>query len=340
MTWWEPLHLEVRKSVEIIQGDNNKDNLIAFTIRNNSSLDQTYKVTVNRSYTTNVKVNKGSVSKIVEVTESLVTGRNLVEVASNDDVESNYIINWNIPTDPKSNFEMVEISSDFNDKVTNIFTPQYFSPRSPYPTQAIPTHGFGDWCTFDEHPNIDDTGLRHSAGEKGEIKALNIPFKTVGVSDQENIAFTSQWDNYPEKITVPLSGSGDHLYLLMAGSTHHMQFAMVSALVEVNYKDGTSEQLELINPDTWYPIEQDYYHDGFAFNTRGVRPPRLYLKTGKLHLDSYDVLKVNGTNRIDGGAASILDLPLNPEKELDNLTLSTISNDVVIGLMGVTIKRD
>lgn len=340
MTWWEPLHLEVRKSVEIISGENNKDNLIAFTIRNNDSLEQNYNVTVNRSYSTNVKVKKGAISKIIEVTEGLVTGRNLVEVVNNDHIESEYIINWNIPTDLESNFEMVEITSAFNDKVTNIFTPQYFSPRSPYPTQAIPTHGFGDWCTFDEHPNIDDTGLRQSAGEKGEIKALNIPFKTVGVSDQENIAFTSQWDNYPEMITVPLCGNGDHVYLLMAGSTHHMQFAMVSAMVEVNYKDGTSEQLELINPDTWYPIEQDYYHDGFAYNTRGVRPPRLYLKTGKLHLDSYDVLKVNGTNRIDGGAASILDLPLNPEKELDNLTLSTISNDVVIGLMGVTIKRD
>lgn len=340
MFWWEPLHLEVRKSVEIFEGENNKDNLIAFTIRNNSSSDQSYRVTVNRSYTTNVEVKQGSVSEIVEVTEGLVTGRNLVELAYNDDIESGYITNWVIPTDPKSNFEMVEISSVFNDKLTNIFTPQYFSPRSPNPTQALPTHGFGDWCTFDEHPNIDDSGLRQSAGEKGVINALNIPFKTVGVSYLENIAFTSQWDNYPEKITIPLSGNGDHLYLLMAGSAHHMQFAMVRALLKVNYKDGTSETLELINPDTWSPIEQDYYHDGFAFNTRGVRPPRLYLKTGKLHLDSYEVLKVNGTNHIDGGGASILDLPLNLDKELDNLTLSTVANDVVIGLMSVTIKRN
>ena len=39
---------------------------------------------------------------------------------------------------------------------------------------------------------------------------------------------------------------------------------------------------------------------------------------------------------IEGGAGVLLDMPLNPSKELSHLTLETLSNDVVIGLMGVT----
>ena len=42
---------------------------------------------------------------------------------------------------------------------------------------------------------------------------------------------------------------------------------------------------------------------------------------------------------IDGGAATVLDLPLNKNKELKNLVLKTIANDVVIGLMAVTLLR-
>ncbi len=42
---------------------------------------------------------------------------------------------------------------------------------------------------------------------------------------------------------------------------------------------------------------------------------------------------------IDGGAAKVLDMPLNASKELQSLTLKTITNDVVIGLMSVTLQR-
>ena len=39
------------------------------------------------------------------------------------------------------------------------------------------------------------------------------------------------------------------------------------------------------------------------------------------------------------GAGIILDMPLHPQKTLQSLTISTLSNDVVIGLMGVTLQR-
>src|SRR5665648_837827 len=126
--------------------------------------------------------------------------------------------------------------------------------------------------------------------------------------------------------------------LRMAGSWHHMQSRMTNGIVKVEYTDGTKEELQLVSPDNWWPIEQDFY-DGYAFRVDGVRPLRLYLKTGEWHLDSYSIYSKNKTRKIEGGAASVLDLPLNPKKELMKLTLETRTNDVVIGLMAVTLVK-
>ena len=42
---------------------------------------------------------------------------------------------------------------------------------------------------------------------------------------------------------------------------------------------------------------------------------------------------------IDGGAATVLEMQLDASKELKSLTLKTLANDVVIGLMSVTLQR-
>jgi len=42
---------------------------------------------------------------------------------------------------------------------------------------------------------------------------------------------------------------------------------------------------------------------------------------------------------LPGGAGTVLDMPLNPSKELKCLTVRTLANEVVIGLMGVTLAR-
>lgn len=43
------------------------------------------------------------------------------------------------------------------------------------------------------------------------------------------------------------------------------------------------------------------------------------------------------TSKISGGAATVLDLPLDPARELKALKLRATANEVVIGLMAVTL---
>ena len=129
--------------------------------------------------------------------------------------------------------------------------------------------------------------------------------------------------------------------MLMAGSTNPMQSRMVNGEVRINYSDGTTEILSLVNPVNWWPIEQDYLNDGYAFTTNGYRPLRYYLKKGIATTSDHEYITIRGfTNRgIDGGAATILDLPLDIKKELKSIVIHTIANDVVIGLMSLTLVR-
>ena len=85
---------------------------------------------------------------------------------------------------------------------------------------------------------------------------------------------------------------------------------------------------ELVNPDNWCPIEQDFYVDGQAFTVVSPRPYRIHFKTGLVSNDLGKDLGIKGVygRSIEGGAGVLLDMPLNPSKELSHLTLETLSD--------------
>lgn len=237
-----------------------------------------------------------------------------------------------------SKCEPVVMDEQFNSAVTDIFRNEYLSPRSPYTTLQIPKQGIGEWCHPLHTVDIDDSGLRSSV-QKGVLNTkLGVPFRTP--AEGPNIAFTSLWDNYPDSLTVSLKGKASRAYLLMAGSTNHMQCHIDNGLIRVYYKDGTCDKMALRNPDNWAPIEHIFFEDGMAFNRHAPALYRLRLKTGEVSNNFGEELGFPGASReLDGGAAILLEMPLNSDKKLSHLVLETLSNDVVIGLMGITLQR-
>lgn len=236
-------------------------------------------------------------------------------------------------------FSTINLQPYFNDQVTQLFKNKYMSPRPQSTTLQLPWQGIGNWCYPLTDANISDSGLRARAGAANTVFLGNIPFATPSAMDAKNILFTSRWDNYPVSATLPLSGKAAHAYLLMAGSTNPMQSRFTNGIVVVKYKDGSSDSLELVNPQNWYPIEQDYLVDGFAFTTGAPKPYRLLLKTGTFVKEIPKLSSIKGyTNRaIEGGAATVIEMPLDQHKELASLAVETRANDVVVGLMGVTL---
>jgi hypothetical protein len=126
--------------------------------------------------------------------------------------------------------------------------------------------------------------------------------------------------------------------LLVAGSTNHMQSRLTNGEVAATYADGATAVLPLVNPTTWWPIEEDYFIDDYQFHRPEAIPPRVDLKTGRVRLLEIEKFKGRG-GHVDGGAATVLELPLDPVKRLKSLTVRAVANEVVIGLMSATIER-
>ena len=237
--------------------------------------------------------------------------------------------------------EPVNLDPYFNDRVTQIFRNEYRSPRSPFVSLAQPKQGIGAWAGHvNATAGIDDTGFRARAAEHGGHLPLpnGVRFATPGPGEAANVLFTSQWDNYPTEAAVPLQGRARQVVLLMAGSTNWMQSRMENGEIVVRYTDGSDTRLGLHNPTNWWPIEQDYFIDDYQFRRPEPIPPRVNLKTGEVRL--LDVREFKGRGgRVEGGAATVLELSLDPTKELESLTVRAITNEVIIGLMAATLVR-
>jgi hypothetical protein len=237
--------------------------------------------------------------------------------------------------------EAVDLAPFFNDRVTRIFRNEYRSPRSPFVSLALPKQGIGGWAgDWNATADIDDRGLRAAAARNGGWLVLpnGVRFLTPAAAGARNIIFTSRWENYPAEATVPLHGHSGRVYLLMAGSTGPMQSRTENGEVVVAYRDGASDTLALVNPQTWWPIEQDYFTDAYQFRIPGALPTRVNLATGEVRV--LDAAHFSGTGgRIAGGAATVLSLPLSSGRELRSITVRALANDVVIGLMAATLER-
>ncbi|EHQ24240.1 DUF4450 domain-containing protein [Mucilaginibacter paludis] len=344
--WWVAADIEIAPDVQIIANDQLNNNSLTFKLKINLD-DFKGKVVVNpgiNQFVSDIVIGKKNISESITVPiNNLITGSNVIRIEYNNKFLQQTITNWNIKKESAAQQETINLTPYFNDQVTNIFKNKYLSPRPKSVTLQLPWQGIGNWCYPLVEANIDDSGLRRAVGDKNEFDTpQHIRFATPGKAGEKNILFTSQWDNYPKQAEVPLTGRASHAYFLMAGSTNPMQSRITNGEVIIEYTDHTTEVLELKNPQTWWPIEQDYEDDGYAFQLNAARPIRVYLKSGLAATAFNDFKSIKGfSNRgIDGGAGTILDLPLNPAKELKALQLKTLANDVMIGLMAVTLVRN
>jgi hypothetical protein len=348
LRWRQPIVFEIRPAYEILPCEKQDADKICFRIRNNTSdaIRRPISVTAG-SITSRIALDIPAYGTSEEVTllakeNHLLPGTNavLADFGEGKKIEG-AVINWKLDAKHAAiHWEKVDLVSVFNDRLTRIFQNEYLSPRSPYCSLAIPKQGIGSWCNYAKTFDVDDAGLRKAADANGGQVVLpqGIPFQTSGSGEAKNILFTSQWDNYPAEATVRLGGKASHLYLLTAGSTNSMQSQFDNGEVIITYADGTTQRLALRNPTTWWPIDQDYFIDDFGFRRPEALPPRVNLKSGLVRVPDFSEFKGQGGG-VPGGAATVLDMPLNPEKELKSLTVRTLANEVIIGLMSITLVR-
>jgi hypothetical protein len=140
---------------------------------------------------------------------------------------------------------------------------------------------------------------------------------------EQNVAFTSLWDNWPRSITIPVNQKSEAIWLLLAGTTNPMQTRIANAEVRFCYADGVVEQTPLVPPENFWTLcplggrDYDYGRDAFAL----PKIPPLTVQLG------------------ENCRAILLSWKLRPHAELVNITLETLSQEVVIGVMGVSLME-
>ncbi len=345
LVWYKPYHITIRPDVYLVYNKGQAADQIDFDIISSSNIPDV-EILVNPGFQNPSKLGNLTVGKknFTFSNEYLIPGSNRIVIKSNSKtLLDTVVINWNVKPSKINETVHIDLATVYNDRITRIFDNLYETPRPFISTLQLPTQGIGNWCYPLIKPILEDEGLRNKLSKNSQKVAFNekIAFGIRQKQSGENVVFTSKWDNFPDKVTIPLEGNASHVYLLMGGTTNPMQSRIVNGTVTVEYTDGSHKVLELKNPENWWPIEQDYYIDDYAFAIETPSPPRLHLKTGdfKMNNSSYYTIKGFSSYGVDGGAVNLLDIPLDKEKRLKSISIETKANDVVIGLMGLTLLK-
>jgi hypothetical protein len=229
----------------------------------------------------------------------------------------------------------VDLSPVLQHQIDQIFTRAYTAPRSPYCSLSIPEQLQGGWANMDSNAKIDAAGLRAANGTLQT--PLGVPFRTP-TGSAPNCLFVSQWNLDKPAASIPLFGKAAGIYLLMTGVTFPQCSRMDHGRVTVEYIGGGHAELPLRTPETWWPVEQDYLLDDYLAIDNAPLPPRVDLRTGQTRI--LEAASFKGKGRpVQGGAATILYLPLDATKQLATLKLEAELYGIVIALLAATLAR-
>ncbi len=235
----------------------------------------------------------------------------------------------------KASWETIDLNLQLNADVRTIYQQKYLSPRPNTVSCRLGSDGYSPWTFWhwkSPLPVIRTDKVADMLDDNNWlITPQGIPF--AWNPGTENIAFTSMWDNYPAKIDFPVNKKGDAIYFLVCGSTNVMQCQIANAVIRLNYTDGKKDSLELVPPVNYWNLsiisstatspEQDnradYTSEADRFCLPEVLPERVQL----------------GENC----RAMLLNIKLRKDAVLKSITLETLSQEVVVGLMGATLCR-
>jgi hypothetical protein len=167
----------------------------------------------------------------------------------------------------------VDLRSVFNGDIRAIYQQKYLSPRPNTCSLRLAFDGYSTWQMSvngqSRAPEIELNNVPSLTDGKGHIVAgKNVPF--LWSEGTKNIAFTSQWDNWPRQIEVPVNKTGEAVWFLLCGTTDPMEVRIANAELRMKYADGVVEKLEIVPPFNFWRlcpfggVDYDYKRDGFA----------------------------------------------------------------------------
>jgi hypothetical protein len=232
-------------------------------------------------------------------------------------------------------WENIEISKLFNADITTIYQQQYLSPRPNTVSVRLGTDGYSPWTFWHWKslpPEIKTDKVNAMLDGANRLNTpQGVPF--AWNSGEKNIAFTSMWDNYPIKIDFPVNQTGDAIYFLVSGSTNVMQCRIANAVIRLNYADGQTDSLELIPPVNYWNLS--------TIDSHATAPGQGSRSDYTSEIDQFCMPeKFPETVQLgENCRAMLLNLKMLKDVELKSITLETLSQEVVVGMMGISVMK-
>jgi hypothetical protein len=235
----------------------------------------------------------------------------------------------------KARWENVDIRQQLNADIRTIYQQQYLSPRPNTVSVRLGSDGYSPW-TFphwkSKPPVIALNQVGNFLNDKNQmITSQKVPFAWNG--ELKNIAFTSMWDNFPRKIDFQVNKTGDGIYFLVCGSTNVMQCHIANAVIRLNYADGKTDSLELAPPVNYWNL--------CPIDSHATAPGQGSRADYDSQIDRFCMpAKLPETVQLgENCRAMLLNLKMRNGIELKSITLETLSQEVVVGLMGISVMN-
>ncbi|NCB07127.1 MAG: DUF4450 domain-containing protein [Bacteroidia bacterium] len=239
----------------------------------------------------------------------------------------------NVPA--SASFQTISINNRLNADITAIYKQKYLSPRPNTVSVRLGSDGYSPWTFWHWKslpPEIKTDKVNSMLDRANRLKTpQGVPF--AWNSGENNIAFTSMWDNYPDKIDFPVNKAGDAVWFLVSGSTNVMQCQIANAVIRLNYADGKTDSLELVPPMNYWNLS--------TIDSHATAPGQGSRNDYTAETDRFCMpAKLPETVQLgENCRAILLNLKLRPGVELKSVSLETISQEVVVGLMGITVMN-
>jgi hypothetical protein len=157
--------------------------------------------------------------------------------------------------------------------------------------------------------------LRARLDQNGQFvtKDSKTPFQVA--TKGNNVLLLGRWDQLPNQVRMPVDAAGvREVRLLIVGTTYPMQSHIANARVILHYKNGDAEETDLINPYN--------YDDSIgAF--------------GSHHYAANEMVELGKDTHAD-----IIRIRSAPGKELVAVEAQCLSDQILFGIMAMTLYRE
>lgn len=329
MTVQQAVDIEIKNPVEIEEVRVVSDSELAFKFKNYT--EGTLNINAEISTTAGVlektaKIEPHSSNEEIIVLAQLTSGHNKITSKISGDYEGTAvgeIEDWTI-TANSDKFKTIALDEYVNQDLRTLHENSYDLTYEGNDHYMLPNFYF----VSDSPRTVTSTGRvwweDSSRGQNGVPASLNLPsdggeYQTganvpfdIASKNGKNAAFVSLYNQFPDSMNIPINEVGSKLYFMVSMSTNNMQSSFENARITVNMSDGSKEVLSLTNPDNiddWLNYQQS----------------KPYALSGYVQM-------------LDTKAHSnILSLDLGKTKNIESIDFECLSNEVLAGLLGVTV---